>query len=103
MGELDNQTTHLEVSLAKMAGFALALRLVVAGTGADRGSQAVCSAEGVHIGANLNQQHGGAYQDDTGNRLQQRQGFVLGFEFCHRLQDYRNISAVLSPTSCWCI
>ena len=81
MSELAKQATDVEVALAKLAGLALAGRLVVARADADPGSQTIRTAEGIHIGANLNQQHGGADQVDTGNRLQQRQGVALGFEF----------------------
>ncbi len=80
MGKLAEQTTDVEIALADVAGLALAGRLVVAGADADPGGQTIGAAEGIHIGANLDEQHRSADQIDAGNRLQQGQGSALGFE-----------------------
>ena len=44
---------------------------------ADPGGQTIGAAEGIHVGADHDQQHGGADEIDTGQGLQQRQGVAL--------------------------
>lgn len=65
MGEFAEQATDVEVAFADVSGLAFAGRLVVAGADADPGRQAVRAAEGIHIGTDFDQQHGG-------DRLQSR-------------------------------
>lgn len=77
MSELTEQTPDIEVALANPSGFALARRLVVAGADADPGGQSIRAAEGIHIGANFDQQHGRADPIDTGQSLQQGQDILL--------------------------
>lgn len=80
MGEFAEQTTDIEVSLADVAGLALASGLVVTGTDADPGCQTIGTAESIHVGADLDQQHGRPDEINAGNRLQQGQGVALGFK-----------------------
>jgi hypothetical protein len=77
MSELAEQAPDIEITFAHPSGFALARRLMVAEADADPGGQPIGAAEGTHIGADLNQQHGGANEIDTGQGLQQRQGVLL--------------------------
>ena len=80
MSELAEQAADIQIALAKATGFAFAGRLVVTGANADPGGEAIGAAKDRHVGADLDQQHGGADQIDAGNGLQQCQGVALGFE-----------------------
>lgn len=77
MGELAEQAPDIEIAFAYPSGLALARRLIVAGTDADPEGEPIGAAAGIHVGADLNQQHGGADEIDTGQGLQQRQGVAL--------------------------
>ena len=81
MSKLAEQAADIEIALADMAGFALAGGFIVSRTDAHPGSQTIRTAKGVHVGTDLDQQHGGADQIDAGDRLQQSQGIAFGFEF----------------------
>ncbi len=84
MSEFAEQAADVGVALANLAGFALASGLVIARADADPGCEAICGAEGGHVGTDLDKQHGGADQVDAGNGLQQRQGVALGLELAEQ-------------------
>lgn len=84
MSELAEQTADIRIALANVAGLALAGRLVVAGANSHPGGQAMRAAEGIHIGANLGQQHGRTDQIDAWDRLEQGQNVSLGFKFAEQ-------------------
>lgn len=99
MGEFAEQAADVQVALADMAGLALAGRRVVAGSDADPGGQTVRAAEGLHVGANFDEEHGGTDQIDAGDGLEQGQGMALGFQFraqtgveaCQTRLDFREV------------
>ncbi len=70
MSELAEQAVDIQIALAKATGFAFAGRLVVAGADADPGGEAIGATKAPHVGADLDQQHGGADQIDAWNGLQ---------------------------------
>lgn len=77
MSEFAQQATDMGVAFTKTSGFVLARRFIIAGTDAHPGRQTTRTTEGIHVGANLHQQHGGPNEIDTGQGLQQGQRILL--------------------------
>ena len=93
MGKLTEQAADIEIALADVPRFALARRLIVARAHADPGGQAIRASEDVHVGADFDQEHGGADEIHTGQCLQQGQdiAFVIqsGEQACVETGDAR--------------